>query len=365
LSSKPSVSEVFIREKIKGLQKNKLFIIDCYYDDYFQNIGKLRSFWFFFKSFYSFTRLLKFYYGFDNSSSRRRFAQVFLNLPLLTSKRRYDFLHYGFANLICNRAHLGKVIGAKTSLSIRGYDVTYFPINHPGCYDGVWKYVDKIQYNSHDLYVWALKWGADPNTPSTHIPAAVNDEFIAKKRIHTYKSKFKFASIGRLHWKKGIDFALLALHEIKAAGIEFEYSIYGIGPETEKLDFLIERLGLRENVNLRGFLKHSEIPDCLDKIDVLIVPSLQEGCSNIALEAQARGCYCVAFDSEGMNSIIKDNVSGKIVPIGDWKSLSSAVIEYSNLSLEDYNIRSQFAIEFIKNNFSRSTQIQKWVEFYR
>jgi len=364
LSSKQSISEVFIREKINGLRKYSFIVVDCYYDNYLKGFGKLRLFIYFIKMLFSFPRLFKFYFGFGNSSVKQKIAQIFLNLPLLTSNKRYDFIHYGFANLICNRAHLGKVIGAKTSISLRGYDITYYPINHPDCYVGVWKYVDKIHYNSYDLYAWALRWGADPKIPSTYISAAVNDDIIAEKRIHTLKSKYKFASIGRLHWKKGIDFALLALREIKTAGIEFDYSIYGIGPETEKLNFLIDRLGLSENVEIRDFLKHSEIPACLDKIDVLIVPSLQEGCSNITLEAQARGCYCVAFDSEGMNSIIKENVSGKIVPIGDWKSLSSALIEYSNLSLEEYNYRSKFAIDFIKNNFSRSTQIQKWVEFY-
>jgi colanic acid/amylovoran biosynthesis glycosyltransferase len=364
LASKPSISEVFINEKIIGLRNSGVIKVDCFYDNYLIGFGKFNLIIYFLKSFIAFKRFWKFYCELSNLSVKTRLAQIIINLPLLTSLRRYEFVHYSFANLICKRAHLGKVIGAKTSLSLRGYDITYFPLNHPGCFIDQWQYVDKIQYNSIDLYNWALKWGANPNTPACYISAAVNDSFVAIDRTHQKKNSLSIISIGRLHWKKGIDFALLALYHLKNKGIPFYYKIIGSGPEKEKLSFMIERLGLRDQVEITDFIEHSLIPQFLDKADILLVPSLQEGSSNIALEAQARGCYCIGFDSEGMSDVISHGITGFVVGIGEWINLADAIENYYYLDIQDRNSKSKFAIERIKNNFTRSNQISKWVDFY-
>jgi glycosyltransferase involved in cell wall biosynthesis len=167
-----------------------------------------------------------------------------------------------------------------------------------------------------------------------------------------------------LHWKKGIEFALFALHLLSKKGILFTYTICGSGPEKEKLLFLIDRLGLTGYIKLMDFIKHSEVPTLLDNADILLIPSLQEGCSNIALEAQSRGCYCIGFDSEGMKEIIQEDITGNVVEIGDWRMFANSIEKYSLLGLEERNSKSSFAIQHVKMHFARSEQIRKWVHFF-
>ena len=371
IGSKQSYSETFILELIKGLQNSKKINLKVFYSWELSKWGGICLLLFILKSLIFPVRIIKNFYYLRNNNPEINFISALkltlINLPVLTSFDSFDFVHFAFSNLAVNNTHLSKHFGAKTSLSLRGYDITFFPINHKDCYKYFWNNIDKIQYNSNDLLNWAHKWGAPQSIPSTFISAAVNDEFILKntnKKEIGKSTEIRILSVGRFHWKKGIDTALYAISECIKENIAVRYTLIGNGPEIEKIKYLIVALKIEKHVEIKKEISHSEVINFIDQSDLIVVPSVQEGCSNFVLESQARGKYCIVSDAEGMNQVILNKETGKIIKRGDFIALKDAIVDFSNFSIEKRNEISFKAITRIENEFKRSTQIEKWLNFF-
>lgn len=95
--------------------------------------------------------------------------------------------------------------------------------------------------------------------------------------------KVRFVSVGRLlHWK-GFHFGLEAF--AKAAIPNAEFVIVGNGPEMERLQVLVDRLGIREKVTFTGELPWRDGLKQFQAADVLVHPSLHDSGGFVLLEA--------------------------------------------------------------------------------
>ncbi len=303
----------------------------------------------------------------SKQSLLKKLVKTYAFLEIL-SETDVKCVHFLFSNLSVGNCSIAEQLGAKLSIGFRGYDITYFPVNHPNCYaESYWNKIDSIQSNSLDLYRWGLRWGAEKHTPFTIINSAVDDEFILtpdKINVSEVLSPIKLVFVGRLHWKKGIDTLLRVVFELsKTCNVFIE--IIGDGPEREKIKFIVEKFGLADRVSLRGKLTQPDILNCFDKCDILLAPSIQEGCSNVVLEAQARGLYCIVSNAEGMNEVIENNTTGVICDMWDDKSWIQEVIAYSELSYNDRLEKSRYTVDRISREFTRSKQVMQWNNYFR
>ena len=370
LSSKPQYSETFIKQLIKGLENSKRIKLKVFYGWELNKWFGLYLLLMLFISLLFPKRIFNNVKYLRSNNPNLKFIEslkiTVFNIPIITSLVKFDFIHFAFSNLAVNNTHLSKHFGAKTTLSLRGYDITFFPIIHSDCYKFVWQNINQIQYNSEDLLNWAFKWGAHRDTPRMFISAAVNDEFIliGEKEREFKNDALNILTVGRFHWKKGIDTALYAVAECIKASINIRYTLIGNGPEIEKIKYLIYALNIEDCVEILNSVPHSEVISFIDKSDLIIVPSIQEGCSNFVLESQARGKYCVVSNAEGMNQVVLDGVTGKIIPRGDFISLKEAIIDFSKFSHEKRKEISEQSISRINQEFKRSTQIEKWLNFF-
>jgi colanic acid/amylovoran biosynthesis glycosyltransferase len=364
LASKPQYSETFIKEFISGLRKNENIVLDVFVDKKMTIFNIIINIFYLFKIPFFYKRVLNYCSQIDPKlKTKHKIWNLINNLEILTSKRQYDYVHFGFANLIQNRAHLGNAIGARTSISLRGYDITYYPVMHSNFYKSSWKYIDKIQYNSTDLYNWALFWGAGQNIESHLISAAVNDSLIVNIPRKTHDT-LKILSVGRLHWKKGFETVIFAINELVKRGFKVKYRIVGDGPELEKLKYLICHFKLNEVIEIIGSLPHGQVISEIDNCDLVVIPSIQEGCSNVALEAQGRGRFCVVSDSEGMNEVVEKNKTGFIFPRNDFNKLAELILEYSIMDDTKKTELSEYSVKRIRTKFSREGQKKKWFNFF-
>lgn len=364
LASKPKYSETFIKEFISGLSKNENIDLDIYFDKKMTVANIIVSFLFALKIPLKCKRILNYYTQIDTQlKTKHKIWNLINNIEILTSRKKYDYVHFGFANLIQNRAHLGKTIGAKTSVSLRGYDITYYPVVHSNFYKSSWRFIDKLQYNSTDLYKWAIFWGAKMEIESHLISAAVNDSLIVNIPRKS-DEVLRIVSIGRLHWKKGFETGIYAINVLVKKGYKVNYKIIGDGPEFEKLKYLICHFNLNDVVEIIGSLDHVHVVTEIDNSDLVIIPSIQEGCSNVALEAQARGRFCIVSDSEGMNEVIENNKTGYIFPRNDFNKLADLIIDYLNIDESTKTSLSEYSVNRIRSEFSRGQQLDKWLNFF-
>jgi colanic acid/amylovoran biosynthesis glycosyltransferase len=183
---------------------------------------------------------------------------------------------------------------------------------------------------SEDLKIEAMKYGLDPAKCFVIRPAVDTDLFIPSEKSSDQYKKRKIVSVGGLNWKKSYDDALQALSEVIKHRSEIEYHIIGEGAERQHLNFLIDEMGLRSYVTLRGRLDPASVLKEVQDSDIYIQSSVSEGISNAMLEAMSCGVAVVATDAGGTKEAIKDGQEGLLTPVRDPLALSKAIITLLN-----------------------------------
>jgi glycosyltransferase involved in cell wall biosynthesis len=133
-------------------------------------------------------------------------------------------------------------------------------------------------------------------------------------------------SAGRLGARKAFPRLIRAFAPIARQHPDWQLHIYGDGPERAKLEQLIDRRGLGEQVVLQG---HSDrFDEALGNASVFAFSSLSEGFGMVLLEAMSKGVPVVSFDvPHGPSDLISDGVNGRLLPDGDLDGFTAALTE--------------------------------------
>jgi glycosyltransferase involved in cell wall biosynthesis len=100
---------------------------------------------------------------------------------------------------------------------------------------------------------------------------------------------------GRLNRFKGVSIAIEALRMTPT----WRLVVAGDGPDRRRLERLARRTGLNGRVTFAGWLTQERLWEQVASARALVLPSLKEGASFVAAEAQALGVPVVAFDRGG------------------------------------------------------------------
>ena len=132
--------------------------------------------------------------------------------------------------------------------------------------------------------------------------------------------------ITRLVSLKRVDHAIRAWQGVTEAFPNAQLDIYGAGPEQDKLQTLIASLKLEDRVTLHGYVENAREQARTSTCHILT--SSYEGQPLVIAEAMARGCPSISYEiNYGPSEMIKDGLSGILVPSGEIDSLASAIIE--------------------------------------
>lgn len=130
--------------------------------------------------------------------------------------------------------------------------------------------------------------------------------------------------VGRLERLKGVEIAIRALallrdrkHDDLRLLILGEDSKDADESEKSRLKAIASSLGVRDRVDFLGSVAHHELPHFYSAADVLVMPSYSESFGLVGLEAQACGRPVVCSDVTGLRSVVRDEVSGYLVPDHD------------------------------------------------
>jgi glycosyltransferase involved in cell wall biosynthesis len=134
--------------------------------------------------------------------------------------------------------------------------------------------------------------------------------------------RFNLAAVGRLEPVKALHLAIDAL-SAKGVPRDVELHLVGTGPCEGELRAQAEAAGMSGRVHFLGFRRdaHSIIAHC----DALLMPSLHEGLPYTLLEAMALGTPVVASRVGGLAEVIRDQVTGLLVPPRNAVALADAV----------------------------------------
>jgi len=380
LSKPPGYSETFFISKIKGLQRHGFEVtLFCQNDDenfndcpVYKQSKIVRSPWVQFILFLlTFVKLVPYHKQLiryirleraQNTPAIQLLKKIYLNAYLL--KAKVDWLHFGFATLAIGSELIAKAIGAKMAVSLRGFDISVYPLKHPGCYKTLWKVVDKVHVISDDLLIAAKKQGLPNSISIQKIVPAIDLALFEFQGLSDRKGDLIFLTIGRLHWKKGFVDTLMALSKIKERKIPFTYFIIGEGSDYERIAFAVNELQLSDRVRFLGRLPHIEVRSHLLKADIYLQYSIQEGFCNAVLEAQAMGKLCIVSDAEGLAENVLHKQTGWVVPKGEPLLLANQIMEVIDLPIKQQQLTKQAAVDHVKSQFSIEQQIEAYVQFY-
>lgn len=150
--------------------------------------------------------------------------------------------------------------------------------------------------------------------------------------------------------------------EIKADRIKLLFA----GPDSDISIVKEWQSALQEpaRVKLFGKIDPAGIPGFHQSGNVVLIPSLEEGLPNVAMEAAATGNLVIANAVGGIPEIISNGVNGIICDTNDAAGLYTKmkwVIEHP----EQITIIGKRAAENMQMNFSSREFGKKYVEFYK
>lgn len=105
---------------------------------------------------------------------------------------------------------------------------------------------------------------------------------------------------------KGQSDVIKAIAKLKQIGFRIEYWIVGQG-NPDYLKQLSRKLGVEELVKFIGPLKHSEIFEFYDNLDLYIQPSKQEGLPRVLIEAMSRACPAIGARTGGIPELLSED----------------------------------------------------------
>jgi len=136
--------------------------------------------------------------------------------------------------------------------------------------------------------------------------------------------------IGRLHEIKGVLNFVEAIPTILQERSEMSFLIGGNGPLRQKLEAAICQAGLGNNVTFTDWIPHDELPNYLNRLKLLIIPSYTETGPYIAFEAMACGTPVLATPVGSIPDMIKDCETGFIMENNSPECISRNVIRALN-----------------------------------
>ncbi|MBI5099770.1 MAG: glycosyltransferase [Nitrospirae bacterium] len=144
--------------------------------------------------------------------------------------------------------------------------------------------------------------------------------------------------VGRLASYKGLNYLLKACSIVNKS-IKLRCVLIGEGEEKENLQQLAKELGIAADVVFLG--KQQNPFKFMRRAAIFVLPSLTEGLPYVLVEALACGCPIIATDSPGGGpaEILKNGKYGLLVPPGDEKALTEAIIRL----LQDDGLRNRFS----------------------
>lgn len=138
---------------------------------------------------------------------------------------------------------------------------------------------------------------------------------------------------GRLDPIKGVEFLLDTLAPLSRT-YRFHLTVLGTGPCEQRLR---NKYGHENWVTFRGFVSRKEVKEALMAHDIYCIPSLvPETYGLVTAQALQLGTPVIGSNIGGTPELIRDNVTGVLVPAGDGKAWTDAFSRiFSNPDLLD------------------------------
>lgn len=155
-------------------------------------------------------------------------------------------------------------------------------------------------------------------------------------------------SVGRFSDQKDFETLIQAFTQIRAKR-QVRLVLVGDGTNRERLEALVDDLGVKESVAFVGYQQNPY--KYIAGADLFVLSSFYEGLPNVLIEALGVGTPAIATNCpSGPREILLDGAGGDLVPVGDVDAMADAIEQY----LDD-PARAQDALSIARDSLDRFT----------
>jgi len=108
---------------------------------------------------------------------------------------------------------------------------------------------------------------------------------------------------------------------------DLKFIIGGNGELYEKIEKYIIAQGINRCVKLVGWIPNDKLPEYLNDLKLIVLPSLSEGLPNIILESMSCNTPVLSTDVGGIPDVIKNKKTGFIMEENSPQRIAESVIE--------------------------------------
>lgn len=178
-----------------------------------------------------------------------------------------------------------------------------------------------------------------------------------------FPDRFVFLVAARLEPAKGIDVLLQALTLMRAHEDDVAVLIAGDGSQRVKLEAQASSLGLdAESVRFLGL--RDDVPDLMEAADALVLPSRWEGLGVVLLEAALSLIPVIATNVGGIPEIVRDGVTGFLVPPEDPEALAHAMARVVALTPDQRTAMGMRGRTTVVESYSLENVVSQWERLY-
>jgi glycosyltransferase involved in cell wall biosynthesis len=266
------------------------------------------------------------------------FPSILKVLMRLKKDRRCDLVnaHWVYPDGIA-AVMAGKVLGIPTVLTALGCDINLYSTFRFRSPQIRWalKSAERVTAKSRALAKEIIGLGV-PEERVSFIPNGIDRSLFSvplgngdekARRAAAFEPGLRhILYLGRLSEEKGLPVLIEAFSGLRERGAtDARLHIVGDGELRKALEAMVRGMGLSGEVLFHGAVRHKDVPHWMRGCTVLALPSLREGTPNVMLEALACGRPVVASDCGGIPDIVREGVSGYLVPAGSREGLSEAL----------------------------------------
>lgn len=241
-----------------------------------------------------------------------------------------------------------------------------FPITKTEKYN--FKNSDFAICGNHDAVGLMKKRGF--NGPSEIIPQVGVEPKLFFPKKSELKNKFApqgeflIGNFGRIVPEKGLDIALEALSRIKE---NWKFLIVGSGPDKENIEKLANKLKIREKVIIKPAVKHMELIDYINALDLYILPSVttpywKEQFGHVIIEAMSCGIPIIGSTCGEIPNVIGN--AGLIVKERDIREWEKSIRHMMNNKRERTKY-SRLGRQRVLENYTEEIIAKKTLDVYR
>ena len=135
------------------------------------------------------------------------------------------------------------------------------------------------------------------------------------------------------------------------------------GENVKRVQIECEKINISKYVYFWGWVKADEKIKLYNSVDMLLLPSYNEGLPYVVIEALAAGLPIVTTDIGGIPEIVENGKNGYIIKPGDYRAMAKKIIILSKNKSLKYKISKENS-QKAQRKYSLEAVMEKITDIY-